>query len=104
MNKDRELDYGDRGPINGPNSKLDLDEIRMLVNKEVDSELSAAILKHGLQKDVSLEKQLGYVTEEYLEVVRDINDGKYDNCKVEITQTMAMLIKLYWLIHNRELS
>lgn len=82
--------------------KLDLDEIRMLVNEEVDGELTKALIKHGVQKDISLEMQYMITAEEFGEVAKDLIDKQYQGAKVEITQTIAMLIKLYWLIHIKE--
>ena len=83
-------------------SKLDLDQIRMLVNMEVDEELNKAITKHGLQEDISIEMQYMITAEEFGEIAKDLIDGTYDNGKKEIAQTIAMLIKLYWLIYIKE--
>jgi|LGVF01.2.fsa_nt_gb hypothetical protein len=79
-----------------------LDETRMLVNEKVDEALDAAIMKHGLQDNISIEMQYMITAEEFGEIAKDLIDGTYTNAKKEITQTMAMLIKLYWLVSQNE--
>ena len=84
------------------NHKLDLDEVRMLLNEKVDEELAKAIMKHGVQENISIEMQYMITAEEFGEIAKDLIDGNYTNAKVEIAQTMAMLIKLYWHLNNKE--
>lgn len=79
-----------------------LEEVKLKVIVGSNFELNAAIEKHGLQEDVSLEMQYMITSEEFGEVAKDLIDGKYENAKTEINQTVAMLIKLYWLIEKNE--
>lgn len=65
---------------------------------EVYKELNLAIAKHGLQEDISIEKQYMITGEEFGEIAQAINDGDFDNAQKEINQTIAMLIKLSWLL------
>ena len=71
---------------------------------EVGKELNRAILKHGLQEDVSLAEQYIITAEEFGEIAKGLCDRDLDNVKTEIEQTVAMLVKLYWLIYNYGLS
>lgn len=80
--------------------EMDLDDIRMLVNKLVDDELGKAILKHGLQRNVSIDRQYLIMLEEIGEIAKAIIEDDLDNAQIEITQSIAMLIKLYWRIYK----
>lgn len=77
---------------------LDLDETRILVNTQVNEELLKAIEKHGIQKDIGLDKQFVIFAEEFGEVAMALLKEDYENAREEINQTIAMAIKLRWLI------
>ena len=62
----------------------------------VIAELNDAIKKHGVQSNISVERQFLITAEEFGEVAMAINDGKTQEAKEEIIQTIAMLYKLYW--------
>ena len=80
------------------------------MNKElyekVEEEIERAIKLHGLQQDISLEKQFVILSEEIGEVAKDILENNLDNVEVEIVQSIAMLVKLYKLVSlkKRELN
>ena len=69
--------------------------------QEIIMEMKLACNKHGVQYDVTYEKQFLIVYEEYSEVLDDIKEAKYAHSLREIYQTIAMCIKFAWLITER---
>lgn len=67
---------------------------------EVHDELIKAIEKHGLQEDITLFKQYTITAEEFGEIAKGLIENDLENTKEEIAQTIAMLVKLYWLIER----
>ena len=71
------------------------------INYEVQVALGEAISLHGMQPHLTLPQQYLILMEEIGEVANAIYEQDYDNARVEIAQSMAMLVKLYWLIENK---
>jgi NTP pyrophosphatase (non-canonical NTP hydrolase) len=71
------------------------------INCQAQAELTKAEQKHGMQPHLTLPQQYLILMEEVGEIANAIYEQDYDNARVEIAQSMAMLIKLYWLIENR---
>ena len=74
-----------------------------VINPRVLKELRHAVDKHGLQENITLEKQLAVILEEVGEVAKAVLESDIEGLRVEIAQSIAMLIKLDWLVQEREL-
>ena len=72
------------------------------INCQAKLELDKAIAKHGLQPHLTLPQQYLILMEEIGEIANAIYEQDYENARVEIAQSIAMLTKLYWLIENKE--
>lgn len=81
---------------------MTLHDTRLKVNRLAYMELDKAIAKHGLQPQLSLPQQYLILMEEVGEISNAIQENDLENCKIEIAQSISMLIKLYWLIENME--
>ena len=79
------------------NMTSELESSITTVSKLSRKEIIRAIKLHGLQGDISLDKQMVIILEEIGEVAKDINDKNYKNMLAEIIQSVSMLIKLYWM-------
>jgi len=81
---------------------MTIHDTRLKVNRQAYMELDKAIAKHGLQPHLTLPQQYLILMEEIGEIANAIYEQDYDNARVEIAQSMAMLIKLFWLIETKE--
>lgn len=79
------------------NKKVDIVPIPC---REIQVELNKAILKHGLQREITPEMQMVIIMEELGEVAHALQE-RGDNLILEIDQTLAMLVKLRWLINEQ---
>ena len=73
-----------------------------VINPRVLKEIRHAVDKHGLQENISYEKQLAVILEEIGEVAKALLERDYKGLRVEIAQSIAMLVKLDWLVQERE--
>jgi len=73
-------------------------ELSLYVGKEIYN----AIDEHGLQEFISVEKQYLITAEEFGEIAHGILEKDTDNVKMEIIQTMAMLVKLFAVVERDE--
>jgi len=69
--------------------------------QQILKEVKQAVKKHTIQYNVSYEKQFLIIHEEFGEIAADLSVGEYKDSIIEIYQTIAMLIKLAWLINER---
>ena len=69
--------------------------------QRIIKELKLAYKKHGMQYEVSYEKQFLIIYEEFTEVLDAIHNKDYKHSIEEIYQTIAMCIKFAWLINER---
>jgi len=82
----------------------------------IDEALDEAILKHGLQSDISIYKQLAIMAEEFGEVNQDVLDSDYPDvdtqakklhlkhAKIEAYQLAAMVVKLIYMLDQELLK
>ena len=68
---------------------------------ELEVEMERAIGIHGLQADKQLSEQFVVLSEEIGEIAKAILENDIENLQEEIVQSIAMLVKLYWLAKER---
>jgi hypothetical protein len=69
-----------------------------VIKPQIDGALVKAIVKHGYQEDNTLDRQYVILLEEIGEIAKAILEDNKEELKIEILQSMAMLLKLYWLV------